>query len=58
MNNKGYPEGHPNRITKVEAEHTLTESEQGRVITIDEEQYVCKDEVISHYTILVEMNSI
>lgn len=32
----GYPEGHPNAITKVEDEQKLSESEKSRMITTDD----------------------
>ena len=40
----GYPEGHPNVITKVEADGApLTAAEAKRVITLDDGVYVCRD---------------
>jgi methylenetetrahydrofolate reductase (NADPH) len=39
----GYPEGHPNAITKVEDESKLTESEIGRVVRNDDGVFVCTD---------------
>jgi len=43
----GYPEGHPNVIKKVEAGRELTASERKRLITEEDGQYVCSDEVRS-----------
>eukprot|EP00051_Salpingoeca_urceolata_P020987 m.322070 g.322070 ORF g.322070 m.322070 type:complete len:343 (+) comp19713_c0_seq35:278-1306(+) len=40
----GYPEGHPNVITKVEDEASLSPSEKTRVIEMEDGLYVCKDE--------------
>ncbi|EDQ89425.1 uncharacterized protein MONBRDRAFT_32490 [Monosiga brevicollis MX1] len=39
----GYPEGHPNAITKVQDEAELTESERERVIEMEDGLYVCRD---------------
>merc|ERR1712194_767758 len=41
----GYPEGHPNAITKIEESEvsSMTESEQGRCSVRDGITYVCKD---------------
>mmetsp|Transcript_12330 Transcript_12330/g.15978 ORF Transcript_12330/g.15978 Transcript_12330/m.15978 type:complete len:270 (+) Transcript_12330:574-1383(+) len=39
----GYPEGHPGRINKVEEGTVLSESEKGRVVTLEDGQYVCSD---------------
>lgn len=38
-----YPEGHPNRIKKVEEGQELTESEQGRSVQMEDGLYVCSD---------------
>jgi hypothetical protein len=43
----GYPEGHPNVIKKVEAGRELTASERKRLITEEDGDYVCSDEVRS-----------
>merc|ERR1712137_116617 len=41
----GYPEGHPDRITSVKAlGRPLSEAEQGRVVDVDGELFVCADE--------------
>lgn len=42
----GYPEGHPNRITRVEEgdEPLLTEEESGRKVVLDDGVYVCRDQ--------------
>lgn len=40
----GYPEGHPNAITPVTADGPpLTESEKGRLVEVNGEQFVCRD---------------
>jgi len=41
----GYPEGHPNAITKIEESEvsSMTEAEQGRCSVLDGITYVCKD---------------
>jgi hypothetical protein len=41
----GYPEGHPTVITKVAPEQVLSEAEKGRVVTMEDGEYVCTDEV-------------
>jgi hypothetical protein len=41
----GYPEGHPTVIKKVEAGRTLSATEAKRVVTLDDGDYVCSDEV-------------
>jgi len=41
----GYPEGHPDRITKVsEMTRPLSEREKMRLVEVDGEQFVCTDE--------------
>jgi len=41
----GYPEGHPDRITKVsEMTRPLSEREKMRLVDVDGEQFVCTDE--------------
>lgn len=42
----GYPEGHPNRISKIEAEDVakLSESEKARLVENEEGVFVCRDE--------------
>ena len=39
----GYPEGHPNVIKKVEDPSTMSESERGRAVTMEDGTYVCSD---------------
>eukprot|EP00056_Hartaetosiga_gracilis_P015787 m.242315 g.242315 ORF g.242315 m.242315 type:complete len:346 (-) comp32340_c0_seq1:108-1145(-) len=39
-----YPEGHPDKIKKVEEGTELTESEKGRCVELDDGVYVCSDE--------------
>lgn len=39
----GYPEGHPNVIKKVEEGHELSEAEEGRVVSLEDGEYVCSD---------------
>jgi adenosylhomocysteinase len=40
----GYPEGHPNRINKVEEGQELTAAEEGRKVTMEDGDYVCDDQ--------------
>lgn len=40
----GYPEGHPNAITKIDDPSTLTPTEQARASVFDNVTYVCKDD--------------
>ena len=40
----GYPEGHPNAITKVDADRKLTKTEEGRAIVLNGERYCCLDD--------------
>ena len=40
----GYPEGHPNAITKIDDPSTLTPTEQARASVFDDVTYVCKDD--------------
>lgn len=41
----GYPEGHPDRITKVsELGRPMSDREKARVVDVDGEEYVCSDE--------------
>jgi hypothetical protein len=42
---QGYPEGHPNAITKVEDLSTLSDSERTRVVETEDGTYVCRDKV-------------
>ncbi len=39
----GYPEGHPTVIKKVAEGRTLSESEEKRVVTLEDGDYVCSD---------------
>jgi methylenetetrahydrofolate reductase (NADPH) len=39
----GYPEGHPNVIKKIEEGRELSEAEKGRVVTLEDGNYVCSD---------------
>jgi len=39
----GYPEGHPNRITKVETGQVLSDAERGRLVHLEDGDYVCTD---------------
>jgi len=41
----GYPEGHPNAITKVEDPSTLSDAEKTRVVEMEDGTYVCRDKV-------------
>ena len=41
----GYPEGHPAVIKRVEPDQQLSETEKGRVVTLDDGEYVCNDKV-------------
>jgi methylenetetrahydrofolate reductase (NADPH) len=40
----GYPEGHPNRIKKVEDVEKLSVSERSRLVYLDDGEYVCHDD--------------
>jgi adenosylhomocysteinase len=40
----GYPEGHPNRINKVEEGQELTAAEEGRKVVMEDGVYVCDDQ--------------
>lgn len=39
----GYPEGHPETIKKVEDPSTMSDSEKGRSVTMEDGVYVCSD---------------
>jgi len=39
----GYPEGHPNRITRVETGQVLSDAERGRIVHMEDGDYVCTD---------------
>uniref|UniRef100_A0A7S1C6C6 Methylenetetrahydrofolate reductase (NAD(P)H) n=1 Tax=Bicosoecida sp. CB-2014 TaxID=1486930 RepID=A0A7S1C6C6_9STRA len=39
----GYPEGHPSVINKVEEGRALSDAEKGRVVTMEDGEYVCSD---------------
>ena len=41
----GYPEGHPAVIKRVAPGQALSEAEKGRVVTQEDGEYVCNDEV-------------